>query len=72
MSLAELIEKRALEGYTLSRSKKPADRARGGRLIDASRVACEIMGEHVPDLDKESRIKRLFLDVIAPGRVYAR
>jgi hypothetical protein len=72
MNLAELIEKRALEGYTLSRSKKPAEQTRGGRLIVASRVACDIMGEHVTDLEKESRIKRLFLDVIAPARVYGR
>ena len=64
MSLSELVELRAGQAYKLSLSKKSKEKKLGYLLTGAVQVAGEIMGEHVPELEKEHRIKRLFMDVL--------
>ena len=66
--LAAVVEMRAGQAYTLGKSRKPVDRKRASLMVAAVQVACSIMGERVSDLEKESRVKRLFLD-IATGHI---
>lgn len=53
-------KKRELDNMTPAKRRKAQDGV--NKMLAAVDVACQILGEKVPDADKENRIKALFLD----------